>query len=57
MNFNYAWPLFKMEVLLPMASYIGAGVSLMVGCIPGAVLKARNHKRSCIDVGSAVRWW
>jgi hypothetical protein len=33
-----------MEVLFQMASYIGAGVSLMLGSIPGAAYKSKNHK-------------
>ena len=43
-----------MEVLFQMASYIGAGVSLMLGSIPGAAYKGKDQKSSGIDAGSTA---
>jgi hypothetical protein len=45
-----------MEVLFQVVSYIGAGVSLILGSIPGAVYKSNYHKSSNMGAGSAVGW-
>ena len=39
-----------------MASYIGAGIPLMLGSIPGATYKSKDRKSSYTGAGSAVRW-
>ena len=36
-------PLLKMEVLFQIVSYIGAGVSLMLGSIPGAAYTIKAY--------------
>jgi hypothetical protein len=45
-----------MEDLSQMASYNGAGVSLMLGFISGATYKSKNHKSLYTEAGSAA-WW
>lgn len=45
-----------MEDLLQIVSYIGAGVSLILGPIPGAAYKGKTHKTLYIGAGSAVGW-
>ena len=45
-----------MEVLFQIVSYIGAGVSLMLGSIPGAAYKSQYHKGSHTGAGSAAGW-
>ena len=54
MNLNFTGPLLKMEVLFQIVSYIGAGVSLMLGSIPGAAYKGKDQKSSGIDAGSTA---
>lgn len=39
---NFTWPLCKLEIFLQIGSYIGTGVSHMLGSIPGA---AYNEKK------------
>ena len=41
---NFTRPLLKMEVLYQLVSHIGAGVSLMLGSIPGATYKGKYYK-------------
>jgi hypothetical protein len=43
-----------MEVLLHKASYLGVGVSPMLGSIPGAADKGKCHKSSYVGAGSAA---
>jgi hypothetical protein len=43
-----------MEVLFQMVSYIGAGVSLKSGSIPGGGYKGKYHKSLYIGIGSVV---
>jgi hypothetical protein len=45
-----------MEVLFQMASYIGAGVFLVLGSFPGAAYKGKDHKSSYTGVGNVARW-
>lgn len=45
-----------MEVLLQIASCIGAGVSLRLGSISGAAYKGKYHKSSYVSGGSAAGW-
>ena len=45
-----------MEVLFQIVSYIGAGVSLMLGSIPGAVYKGKYYKNLHTGAESAVGW-
>jgi hypothetical protein len=42
-----------MEVLLQLVSYIGAGVSLMLGSMPGAAYAIKAHTQLA---GSAAGW-
>ena len=42
-NLNFTGPLLKMEVLFQKVSYIGAGVSLMLGSIPGAAYTIKAY--------------
>ena len=42
-NLNFTQPLLKMEVLFQVVSYIGAGVSLMLGSIPGAAYTIKAY--------------
>lgn len=51
-NFNFIQPLLKMDVLLQMASHIGAGDPLLFGYIPVASYKDKYHKSSYTWVGS-----
>ena len=48
--------LLKLEVLSQIVSYIGSGVSLMLGSNPEAAYKIKNHKSIDIGAGS-VTWW
>ena len=43
-----------MEVLFQIVSYIGAGVSLMLGSIPGAAYKSKYHKSLYTGAGGAT---
>ena len=45
-----------MEVLFQIASSIGAGVSLMLGSIPGAACECKYHKSLYTGAGSAAGW-
>ena len=45
-----------MEDLFQIVSYIGAGVSLMLGSIPGAAYKSKYHKSLYTGAGSAAGW-
>jgi hypothetical protein len=39
---NFSQPLLKMQVLLQMATYTGAGVSFMLGSTPGTTYKGKK---------------
>lgn len=54
-NLNFIQPLLKMEVLFQIVFYIGAGVSLMLGSIPGAAYKGKYHKSLYMGTGITVR--
>ena len=45
-----------MEVLFQIVSYIGAGVSLMLGSIPGAVYESECHKSLYTSAESVAGW-
>ena len=45
-----------MEFLFQVVSYIGAGVSLMLGSIPGAAYEGKYHKSLYIGIGIAIGW-
>ena len=44
----------QIEVLFQMASYISAGVSLMLGSIPGAAYRSKTHKSLHIGPGTVA---
>jgi hypothetical protein len=54
---NFTRPLLKMEVLFQIVPYIDAGVSLMLGSIPGAnTIKGKYLKSLCTGAGSDAGW-
>ena len=46
--------LLKMKVFFQMVSYIGAGIPLMLGSIPGTAYKSKYHKSLYTGVESAA---
>jgi hypothetical protein len=44
------------EVLFQINSYIGASSSRILGSIPGAIYKGKDHKNSYIGAESAAKW-
>jgi len=43
-----------MEILLQIVSYVGAGVSPVLGSILGAASKGKHHESLCVGAGSTV---